>query len=110
MSCQRQYGRDDVDYATFYSAWMRRLAMLHTKSELERMAGVASTEAQRAALTHLRAIQRTGSMTGNSAARAHGRNVVSGAGETAAAARGAIEIHELFPEHAKNSKAPRNAV
>lgn len=107
---QRQYGREDVDYATFYSPWMKRLAAVHSKPELEAMAGSKSAEAQKAAASHLRAIQRTGSMQGNSATRAHARNSVSGAGDAACAARGAIEIHELFPEHAKQQERPEIAV
>ncbi|WP_454909675.1 hypothetical protein [Variovorax gossypii] len=97
----RQYGRDDVDYHTWYSPWVKRLALVHTVPELQKMAGVASSEATRAAGTHLRAIKRTGSMQGNSMARAHSRNVVAAAGETVLAAFAALEIHELFPEHAK---------
>lgn len=97
----RKYGRDDVDYHTWYSPWVKRLALSHTVPELQKMAGVAASEATRAAGTHLRAIKRTGSMQGNSMARAHSRNVVSAAGEKVLAAFAALEVHALFPEHAK---------
>jgi hypothetical protein len=39
-------------------------------------------------------------MSGQSARRAHARNCVAAAGDELIAIRGAIEIHELFPEHA----------
>lgn len=60
-------------------------------------------EARGASESHLKAIQATGSMQGNSSRRAHARNVAAAAGETIIAIKGAIEIHELFPEHAKQS-------
>lgn len=97
----RQYGREDVDYETFYGDWSKSLARQYTVSRLETMLYGKQREASKAAASHLRAIQRSASMTSNSAARAHGRNVTAAAGEAALAIRGAIEIHELFPEHAK---------
>lgn len=97
------YERQDVDYATFYSDWMKRLALGHTKAELLEMLGIKSAEASRAAAGHLRAIQRTTSMQGASAARAHGRNVTAAAGDAAIAVRGALAIHQLFPEFAKQA-------
>ena len=101
----RQYSRDDVDYATWYSPWMRRLALTHTRGELERQLGASSGEAARAGQSHLRAIQATGSMAGQSARRAHSRNVVAAAGDTAIALRGALEIYDLFPEHTAEKEA-----
>ena len=97
----RQYGRDDVDYGTWYSKWMKDLAAAHSVEELQRMLAGTASEGQRHASAHLRAIQRTGSMQGASQARAQSRNTVSATGEKACAIRGAIEIHDLFPEHAK---------
>lgn len=99
----RQYGRGDVEYATWYSSWMKALALLHTADELRQLERGASADALRGARSHLRAIQKTGSMTGNSQARAHARNVTSAAGDFGIAIRGAIEIHELFPEFAKSA-------
>jgi hypothetical protein len=80
---------------------MKRLAKQHTQSELEQMLGGKQHEARGASESHLKAIRATGSMQGNSSRRAHARNVVAAAGETMLAIKGAIEIHELFPEFAK---------
>jgi hypothetical protein len=99
----RKYGRNDVNYATFYSDWMKSLALRHTRAELELMRDGKQRDARRAASSHLRAIERTGSMAGNSSARANARNCVAAAGDARIAMDGAIEIHELFPEFAKNT-------
>lgn len=99
----RQYGRDDVVYADWYNPWMKLLARSHTVFELQSMLGGASVDSVKYAGQHLRAIQKTGSMTGNSAARAHARNNVAASGEKKIALQGALEIHELFPEHAKDA-------
>lgn len=96
-----QYTRDDVDFETWYSSWMKQLAKFYTVAELEEKLYGAKREANRAATSHLRAIQRTHSMTSNSQARAHAHNVTAAAGDYAIALRGAIEIHQLFPEMAK---------
>lgn len=101
----RQYSRDDVDYSTWYSKWMKDLAAAHSMEELQRMLDGIASDGKRNAAAHLRAIQRTGSMQGASQARAQSRNTVSATGEKACAIRGAIEIHELFPEHAKAPSA-----
>lgn len=97
----RKYGRDDVEYETWYSAWMKRLAKTHTKKELESIYESKKLDANKAAYSHLRAIQKSHSMNGNSMSRAHSRNCVSAAGDYKIALDGAIEIHELFPEEAK---------
>lgn len=97
----RQYGRDDVEYETWYSAWMKRLAKANTKPELEKMYSGKKVDAINAGVRHLKTIEKTGSMRGNSMARAHARNVCAAAGDYAIALNGAIEIHELFPEEAK---------
>lgn len=96
----RKYGREDVDYATWYTPWMKTLADQYTKEQLEQRLYGADKDAGKAAQTHLRAIERTSSMQGASAARAHSRNTVAAAGELKGALSGALEIHELFPEHA----------
>lgn len=101
MDTVRQYGRDDVNYDDWYSQWMKDLASKHTLGELQSKLGVTNGETAKAAGVHLRAIERTHSMTSNSAARAHSRNVVAASGDYSIAIRGAIEIHELFPEKAK---------
>lgn len=62
----RQYGREDIDYASWYTPWMQRLARSHTAEELQRRLHGVSTECR-----------------------------------LAMALEGALEIHELFPEHAK---------
>lgn len=95
----RQYERHDVDYETWYSPWMKRLAKTHTRAELEFMLLGASAEATKAGYSHLRAIEASASMDGCASRRAALRNVVSAAGDKAIALRGAIEIYDLFPEH-----------
>jgi hypothetical protein len=97
----RGYGREDVTYETWYSPWMKQLAQNYTRAELHRMLATAMGEGARAARSHLRTIQRTHSMTSNSMARAHAGNVTAAAGEKQIAMRGALEIHDLFPEHAR---------
>lgn len=96
-----KYTRDDVDFETWYSSWMKQLAKSYTVTELEAKLYGAKSEANRASKSHLRAIQRTHSMSSNSQTRAHARNVTAAAGDYAIALRGAIEIHKLFPEHAR---------
>ena len=98
---ERKYGREDVEYSTWYTPWMKTLAAQYSREQLEAQICGAGKEAAQAAKTHLRAIERTASMQGSSAARAHGRNAVAAAGERKLSINGAIEIHELFPEHAK---------
>lgn len=97
----RQYGRDDVAFASFYSDWMKTLARTKTKAELERLLTGKQLEASRASRSHLRAIESTTSMQSQSMRRAHSGNVCAAAGDYAIAISGAIEIHELFPEHAR---------
>lgn len=102
-SSTRQYGRNDVDYETWYSHWMKHLARTHAVADLERALYGINQATRKATKSHLRAIQATGSMQSQSMRRAHTGNVVAVGSETASALRGALEIHELFPEHA----APR---
>lgn len=61
----------------------------------------ASKDAQTSALQHLNAIAKSHSMSSNSQRRAQTRNVTAAAGDKAIAIRGALEIHELFPEFSK---------
>lgn len=96
-----QYTRKDIDFETWYSAWMKQLAKCYTISELESKLYGSNIEAKRAASNHLRAIQRTHSMQSNSQARAQTKNATAAAGDYSIALRGAIEIHQLFPEYAK---------
>lgn len=98
----RQYGRDDIDYETWYSAWMKSLARTYTREELECQLYGASAAAKSGAAAHLRAVEATHSMGSQSARRAHARNVTAAAGDHAIALRGALEIHEMFPEHSKS--------
>lgn len=90
-----------TDFNTWYSPWMKTLAQNYTKSELESRLAKVRSEAIPAAQSHLRAIQATASMSGNSSRRAHARNIISSIGDETIAVRGALEIHELFPERAK---------
>lgn len=96
-----KYTRDDIDFETWYSSWMKILAKSYTLTELEQKIYSAKSDADRSSRSHLKAIQRTHSMTGNSQARAQARNVTAAAGDYIIALKGAIEIHELFPEYAK---------
>jgi hypothetical protein len=102
----RQYGRNDVNYETWYTDWMKNLAKAYSKEELERRMRGAKGEANEAAKSHLRAIEKTSSMQSNSMRRAHARNVTAAKGDEAIALSGAIEIHEMFPEHAKGQVIP----
>ncbi len=97
----RQYERADIDYDTWYSPWMKMLARSNTRRELEAMGGKSRTEADKASTSHLAAIAATSSMGGQSARRARTRNMTAGAGDQLIAINGALEIHDLFPEHAK---------
>ena len=98
----RQYGRNDVEYKDWYSDWMKRLARRYSYEELSEQYEIACGEAYKHGMQHLKAIQKSTSMTGNSQHRAQARNCVAASGEYKIALSGAIEIHELFPEHAKN--------
>ncbi|CAJ9291915.1 Uncharacterised protein [Burkholderia pseudomallei] len=99
----RQYGRDDIQFETWYSDWMKRMAATYTLDELRQMLGATEAEAGRACKQHHDAIGKSTSMQSGSARKAHARNLVESAGQRRIAITGAIEIHELFPEHAKQS-------
>lgn len=96
---------NDVDFDNWYSTWSRQLAKANTAEELVAKLAKAERDARKAAMAHLRAIERTHSMTGCSQARAHARNTTAAAGDYIIALSGAIEIHQLFPEHAKQQAA-----
>ena len=98
----RQYGRADVEYETWYTPWMKQLAATKTAAELESLLTGKRREAKAGAMSHLRAIDACYSMAGQSMRKAHARNVTAAAGDYAIAIEGALEIHELFPEHAKH--------
>lgn len=98
---ERKYGRADVDYESWFSEWSKMLARRMTRSEILREMGVAQKETSRAAKSHHEAIKKTTSMSSNSQRRAHARNVVAASGEYHIALSGALEIHDLFPENAK---------
>jgi hypothetical protein len=98
---ERQYGREDVSFDTWYSAWSKLLAKTYTRAELEKRAGIASDAGSKAARSHLRAIQATHSMTSQSQRRAQTGNVSRAVGEERMAITGALEIYDLFPEHTK---------
>lgn len=100
----RQYTREDVSYATFYNPSMKRLALAHTRKELEGRFGIAGGEALAQAHCHLRAVERSASMSGNSGARARTRAGVEVAGQLKIDLAGALEIHDLFPEHARGDE------
>lgn len=82
---------------------MKRLALTLTRAEIEGRLGIASASATKAAASHLRAIQATGSMTGNSQRRAHARNVTAAYGDEKIALSGALEIYDLFPQFTKSA-------
>lgn len=84
---------------------MKLLARNHTRAEIAALLGVKTAEASNSARSHLRAIERTGSMGGNSQARAHSRNVTAAAGDYKIALVGALEIYDLFPQHTKEGEA-----
>lgn len=101
MDLTRQYERGDVDFHAWYTPWMKSLAAQYTRSELlARLAGTRG-EARKAGAAHERALRRSCSMQGSSQARAQARNVSGAVGDHAIALAGAIEIHDLFPEHAR---------
>ena len=80
---------------------MKRLALKHSKIELEKLLGIATVNATDAGLKHLATIDKSGSMQGNSSKKAAARNNVEREGQLKIDLRGALEIHELFPEFAK---------
>jgi len=101
MSWERQYNRDDINYDTWYTEWMKLIAKTKTMAEIKKELGIVDIEVSKAAKVHHRAIEKSTSMQSNSSGRAQSRNSLSGASEYKSALRGALEIYELFPEHTK---------
>lgn len=101
LGYERQYGRYDVDYETWYSDWSKQMAKKHTRDELMAMLPGVQADTSRAAVSHGRIVGRTTSMDSLSQARAQMGNVVRANSERASAITSALEIHDLFPEHAK---------
>jgi hypothetical protein len=97
----RQYGREDVDYHTWYSDWMKMLARTKTRQELQEMYYGAAKEGKSAATSRLHALEQSGSQYSKSSVRASLGNVVRASGDTKIAIDGALEIYELFPEYTK---------
>lgn len=86
---------------TDYSEWARSLAASCSRKEIQKMLSAAGADLTRSVQSHLRAIQKTGSMQGNSGARAMSRNCVEGAGEKKRACENALEIYRFYPERTK---------
>lgn len=95
----RKNGRDDVDLTTWYSSQSKQIAKSTKRVEIEKSLGITFSDLAQSTRTHLRAIERTHSMTSQSQARAQSRNVVAAQGEHRSALLGALEIYDLFPEH-----------
>ena len=92
---QRQYEREDVDYDTWYKHHEKHLAANYSITELQEMLGDAKGGAHRQAMINLESNNRAGYEAAQS------WNATAGDGDEAIAIRAALEIHELFPEHAK---------
>ncbi len=93
-----------TDYHSWYTPWMKQLALNYTKAELERKLNGNQRQLRSATATHHNAIARTSSMASQSQSRAQSRNVVSAKGEEAIALRGALRIYEEFPEFTKEAQ------
>ena len=98
-----QYTREDVDFETWYSDWMKNLAKAYTQPELEKMLSKTGKALTNAAQSHLRAIKKSTSMTSNARHRGQTRNVVAANSQFVSALRGALEIYKLFPEETKGA-------
>jgi len=99
----RQYEREDVNYETWYSPWMRMLAKNNTLAELEAKLNGNRYQHKKESAAHLRAIESRvrGSMQTAAMRTAKAMNVSGARGEERLAIDGAIEIYALFPEHTK---------
>ena len=91
---ERQYGREDVDYHTWYSPHAKRLAIHNDVAELKRMLVEYKNGARHQAMINLNSNNRAGYEAAQS------WNATAADGDQAIAIRSALEIHELFPEHA----------
>lgn len=104
----RRYGRNDIEYATWYTRWHKRLALDYTRDELASKFNKADSDAKKASGLHLKAVQATASMTGCSQRRAQTKNTVFAASELRMAIGAALEIYDLFPEHTKEAHELQN--
>ena len=98
------YTREQINYDTWYSPWMKQLALNYTLAELERKLHGNRKRVGKETASHLRAIKSSTSMQSNSQRRAQSGNVVTATGDEMIALNGAIEIYELFPEHTKGAQ------
>ena len=90
-----QYGRDDIDYETWYSKHSKELAATYTVAELRAKLGNARDVGEGYSRQWLSRRLRTQSD------RVRNMAIDAGiAGQEASDIRSALEIHELFPEHA----------
>ena len=87
-----QYGRDEIDYDTWFSDQSKALAKDHTVDELRQMLGEASDDADRLSRANLEARNRATDRAQQT------YNAVAAEGQRALAVRGALRIHELFPD------------
>jgi hypothetical protein len=99
MNYQRQYGRGDVNYDTWYTSWMKQLARNYSKQELLNRYYGSVVEGKKVARMHLAAIDAAHSMTSQSQRKAQMRNRTAAEGDLKIALDGALEIYDLFPEH-----------
>ena len=95
--------RENTDYATWYTPWMKQLALTYTRLELERKLTGNRRQAAVSTNSHFAAVAATSSMASNSQRRSQARNVVVAAGGEAIALRGALEIYRLYPEFTKEA-------
>ena len=84
-----------------YSEWSRLLAKNYSLGQLRARLAQVEHATEKAKGAHLRSIQNTTSMAGQSQRRAHSRNAMVGSYEESCALRDAIAIQESFPEHAQ---------
>lgn len=95
----RQYTKEDIDYNVWYSDWAKRLALTNSLEDLKTKLTQADSKRNSLSSSHLKAIEKSTSMTSNSQRRAQTRNSMSGNYELYTALISAIEIYELFPEY-----------
>lgn len=94
-----------TDYETWFSDWMKQLALTYTRSELERQLTGNRHLAERATSAHHRAISATSGMASHSQRRAHARNAAAATGNRGIALRGALRIYDEHPIHTKEGKS-----
>ena len=87
-----------------YSQFSRQLARTYTRAELEKQAARLEGNRSRLNASHLRAIEATGSMTGQSQRRAQSRNAMTGNMEDLKFRQDALEIYDLYPGQTKEGQ------